>query len=183
MDEWIRPRNVRLFFTLEAPVASSDAVSMTGLQTRARVMDAILWGGLTAGILDGLDAIVTSIVRGSTPLRMFQGIASGLYGREAFAGGLPMSALGLAIHLFIAFSAATVFTLAATKLPVLTRRWVLCGMAFGLCVWAVMRYIVIPLSAIGTIAPLVFWPFINQMFAHTLLVGLPIAWFARRALR
>lgn len=170
------------FFRGRVPVPSSHAVSMAGHQLRARVMDAILWGGLTAGLLDGLDAVITSIVRGSTPLRMFQGIAYGLYGREAFAGGLPMAFLGMAIHFFIAFSAAAVFTLAATRLPVLVRRWVPCGMAYGLIVWAVMRYIVIPLSVIGTIAPLVPLPFLNQLFAHTILVGLPIAWFARRAL-
>lgn len=164
-------------------MASTHAVSVRGDGgvTRARLTDAILWGGLVAGTLDGLDAVITSIVRGSTPARMFQGIASGLFGREAFAGGLPMSALGAAIHFFIAFAAATVFALAATRLPFLTRRWLLSGIVFGLCVLVVMRYIVIPLSAIGWPAPFTTFALVNQLFAHTLLVGLPIAFFTRRA--
>lgn len=39
---------------------------------------AIAYGGLTVGVLDGLDAVVFFGLRGVPPLRIFQAIAAGL---------------------------------------------------------------------------------------------------------
>ena len=50
----------------------------------ARGRRAILWGTLAVGTLDALDAIVFFGLRGVTPLRIFQSIASGLLGRAAY---------------------------------------------------------------------------------------------------
>jgi hypothetical protein len=46
----------------------------------------IALGGLTVGVLDGLDAVVFFGLRGVTATRIFQAIASGLLGRIAFQG-------------------------------------------------------------------------------------------------
>ena len=40
-------------------------------------MKPVLYGTIVVGILDGIDAIVVFGLRGSTPIRVFQGIASG----------------------------------------------------------------------------------------------------------
>lgn len=49
---------------------------------------------------------------------------------------------------------------------------------------SVMRYIVVPLSAIGTVNPYTLPNFLNSVIGHALLVGLPVAliaaWSARR---
>ena len=58
---------------------------------------ALAYGTLVVGILDGLDALIFFGLRGAQPTRIFQGIASGLLGRSAFSGGLGTALLGVAI--------------------------------------------------------------------------------------
>ena len=140
-----------------------------------------LYGALTVGTLDGLDACIVSLVRGSNPARMFRGVASGLLGSSAIQGGLEISFLGLCIHFFIATVWVTVYFLASRKIAVLRKHPFICGPIFGLLVYAVMYRIVIPLSAIGVTPPLV-WPrSLNDLLIHAFGVGLPAAWWSSRA--
>jgi hypothetical protein len=81
---------------------------------------ALLVGGLTVGVLDGLDALIFFGLRGVAPARVFQGIASGLLGRSAFAGGMATALLGILLHFFIAFAVVTLYHVAARRLPGLT---------------------------------------------------------------
>ena len=76
--------------------------------TRARLVNAVLWGGLIAGTLDIADALIFHGVRGVAPWRILQAIASGLLGREAFTGGAWTATLGLGLHFFIATTVAAV---------------------------------------------------------------------------
>jgi hypothetical protein len=148
---------------------------------------ATLWGGLTAGVLDIADALIFHGARGVAPWRILQAIASGLLGRAAFGGGAWTAALGLGLHVLIATSAAAVYALASLYLPVLVRRPWLCGSAYGLVVYAVMQWVVLPLSAFrpGPPAPpgAIDWGLVNLLLAHVFCVGLPIAVSARWAWR
>jgi hypothetical protein len=152
-----------------------------------RVFLAILWGGLIAGTLDIADALIFHGARGVAPWRILQAIASGLLGRQAFAGGAWTATLGLGLHYFIATSAAAVYTLASLRLGVLTRRPFLCGALFGLVVYAVMQFVVLPLSAFRSAPPpppgTVNWGLVNLLLAHIFCVGLPIALSTRQAFR
>jgi len=152
-------------------------------EPRLRVLEAILWGGLAVGVLDILDAFIVWGLRGVSPVRILQSIAAGLLGRASFQGGPPTALLGLVLHFFIATSAATAYVLASLKLPVLIRKAVPCGMAYGVAFYFFMNYVVIPLSAINRTSGFS-WPlFLNGIIGHALLVGLPIALFTRRAAR
>lgn len=154
----------------------------------SQVVRAIVCGGLIAGTLDIADALIFHGARGVAPWRVLQAIASGLLGRQAFRGGAWTATLGLGLHFLIATTAAAAYTLASLRLPLLLRRPIACGAAYGLVVYAVMQYIVLPLSAFrpGPPAPAgtVDWGLINLLVAHVLLVGLPIAlsakWAAKR---
>jgi tetrahydromethanopterin S-methyltransferase subunit F len=110
---------------------------------------------------------------------MLQGVASGLIGREAaLNGGLATAGLGLAIHFFIAFVAATVFYLASRKLVFLTQNAVLAGLMYGVVVYGVMYWIVMPLAY-----PVVHPSLSRDLTAvcvHMLLIGLPISLIVRR---
>jgi len=160
------------------------------MTSRAFAIRAALWGGLLAGTLDIADALIFHGLRGIAPSRILQAIASGLLGREAFAGGAWTATLGLGLHFFIATTAAAVYALASLQLPLLIGRPVLCGAVYGLLVNAVMQYIVLPLSAFrpGPPAPAgtIDWGLVNLLLAHVFCVGLPIAltarWAARRQL-
>jgi uncharacterized membrane protein YagU involved in acid resistance len=114
---------------------------------------------------------------------MLQGIASGLLGASAFEGGTATAALGLVLHFTIAFGAATVFLLASRRIPLLLRRPIAGGLAYGLMVWAFMQFVVLPLSLVRT-GPLPPWPvLLNLLFIHAVGVGLPIGWCAARSTR
>jgi hypothetical protein len=139
---------------------------------------AIVYGWLVAGSLDLTDAIVVSIVRGSTPVRMLRGIASGLLGRASFDGGIPTAVLGFCIHFFIAFVVVLTYYLASRRVTVLARHPLICGPIYGLLVYAVMYRVVMPLSAIGVTGQFV-WPrSLNDLLIHAFGVGLPAAWFS-----
>ena len=71
---------------------------------------------LLVGTLDISDAFIFYGLRGISPTRILQGIASGVLGRAAFSMGHRAALLGLFFHFFIAFSATTVFLLASRKL-------------------------------------------------------------------
>src|ERR1700729_3999843 len=80
---------------------------------------------------------------------------------------------------FIAFSATTVFLLASHKLPLASHPF-LYGALFGVALYVVMNYIVLPLSKIGLrpTPPLI--PLINGVAALIFCIGIPLALIARR---
>jgi len=145
---------------------------------------ALLLGTLAVGILDGLDAVIFFYLRnGVTPDRIFKSIAAGLLGAVAARqGGSGTVLLGVALHFFIAFMVVLVFMLASQRLPFLTRRPITSGVLYGIGVYLVMNFIVIPLSAAGSgrmILPVV----INGVLIHMFGVGLPASLAARAARR
>jgi hypothetical protein len=143
-------------------------------------VEAVVYGGLVVGLLDAMDAIVVFGLRGASPIRVFQGIAAGLLGRATFQGGLRTALLGLAIHFFIALSIVAMYYLASRRFPILVRRPVLCGAVYGVLVYFFMNRIVIPLSAIGTMA-FSLTLFINGITIHVLGIGIPAALFVARS--
>lgn len=141
----------------------------------------MLAGGLLAGTLDILYACLFWAAKADLPpTRIFQSVAAGLLGEASFRGGAASAALGLLLHFFIACSMALAYYLAARHWPVLTRRPVPFGIAYGLLLYVVMNHVVVPLSAAtpGSSDPL--WISLT-IAAHALLVGLPIAWLTSRA--
>lgn len=142
--------------------------------------EAILWGGLVAGILDAVDGVIAFGTQGLNPVQVLQYIASGALGQAAFRGGLATAALGALFHFIIAWVAAGVFVFAARRVPILKTRAVPFGLLYGAAVYFFMNYLVLPLSAV---APSSFHIglFLNGVIGHALLVGLPIALYARRA--
>ena len=137
---------------------------------------AILYGTLTVAFLDGLYAVIFFRMRGVGADRVFQGIAAGLLGRDAFRGGLTTAGLGLALHIFIALVVVVVYYMASARMRVLRNRPLACGPVYGILVYAVMNLIVIPLSAGGG-GRYSLWPVLGGLMIHAVGVGLPAAWF------
>jgi hypothetical protein len=138
---------------------------------------AILRGGLAAGVLD----ITAAFIRWGKPVRILQGIASGLLGPQAFQGGWGIVALGMALHFVIAFSAAAVYYSASRKLAFLRSRAVLWGLLYGIAVYMFMSWVVVPLSAFPkSHTAFSAIGFAISLLTHMLCVGLPIALAVRR---
>lgn len=151
----------------------------TGRRTWS-VGQAILYGWLGVGIGDALAAAITWGLRGVSPIRVFQGVAAGLLGRQAaVAGGLPTFFLGLACHFFIAFVVAFLYIEASRRLPRLRERALVFGPLYGLVVWGVMTFVVVPLSAIGWTGIALQGALIG-IAVHMIVVGLPPALAAAR---
>ena len=142
---------------------------------------AVLWGGLTAGLLDATDGVIAFAFKGMNPIQVLQYIASGAFGKAAFSGGLTTALAGLVFHFFISFVLAFVYTTAAERLKELQQQPIQFGLAYGASVNVVMTYLVLPFTAVGATA--VEWPyFLNGLVGHALFVGLPIAFATRKYL-
>ena len=144
----------------------------------------VLAGGLVAGTFDIAYACVFWAVKAGVPVqRIFQSVAAGLLGKASFEGGATTAALGLGLHYFIACSMAVAYYLVARRVPPLRERPVPYGAAYGLLLYGIMNYIVVPLSAAGgggAKDPL--WVGLS-IVVHMFLIGVPIALFVRAALR
>ena len=158
------------------------------VKVRPRAFETIVYGGLAIGILDFLDAsIFFPLYYGISFLDVWHGPASGLIGREASrAGGWNTALLGIFAHFLVAFGIAAVFFFLSRLIPFLIEHPIVSGLIYGIAAHFVMQYVVVPLSAIGTVPN---WPpigsLLNSLLGHALLVGLPVAliaaWSARRS--
>ncbi len=136
----------------------------------------VLAGGLIAGTLDIVYACTFWGLKAAVPpQRILQSVAAGLLGKASFEGGAATATLGLALHYFIATTMSVVYYVVARRWPLLWQRPVLIGTGYGLILYGVMNYIVVPLSAAahgGPRDPL--WVGLS-IVVHMFLIGVPIA--------
>jgi hypothetical protein len=130
-------------------------------------------------VLDISAAFLTWAPAGITPERILQGVASGALGKASFAGGWRTASLGAVFHFTIAFVATTIFYLASRKVAILIESPILAGIGYGVCVYAVMYWVVVPLSRIGP-RPFSLGNALIAIGTHMVCVGLPIAVAVRR---
>jgi hypothetical protein len=98
------------------------------LINRSALRPALL-GGLVAGTID---IGAASLINWVNPLIICQAIASGLLGRASFHAGASSMALGLLLQWLMSILIAACCVFAGRWLPVLRKRWVEGGLAFGL---------------------------------------------------
>jgi uncharacterized membrane protein YagU involved in acid resistance len=141
----------------------------------------VLTGGVVAGTLDIVYACVFwAIKRGISPHRILQRVAAGWLGEASMTGGWATAALGFVSQYFIAISMAVTYYLVARRWPALWERPVPYGAAYGLLVYGIMNYVVVPLSNAGTRSNDPLWVGMS-IAVHMFLIGLPIALYTRRA--
>jgi hypothetical protein len=137
---------------------------------------------LIAGTLDMSDALIFYGIRGVPAQRLLQVIASGLIGASALKHGLSAAALGLAIHYCITTAWSAIFIVASLRLQALRRFAVVSGLLYGLLIYAVMNYVVLPHTKVVGHAPFRVATFVNGVAALVFCMGLPIAIITRRFL-
>lgn len=153
---------------------------------RPKALEVIPLGGLLIGIFDLTFAFTFyALILGVPPLRIFQSVAAGVLGRpRAIAGGVPTFLLGILLHFLVATCIATVYYLATLVIPALIRYAVASGLLYGVAAYFGMKYLIVPISAIGQRGAL---PrpsiMITEIIGHAVLVGLPVALLARRSAR
>jgi hypothetical protein len=151
----------------------TDVASGTG-----RALRPVIQAGLLTALIDGLFASVSSVFYGSTPTRVFQGVAATLLGPESFQGGTRTALIGVAMHVAVAFWWSAVFlvlvlclswvrrAIRSTRGQVTTAAW------YGPLIWLVMSLAVIPLLVHRPPSITMRWWI--QLVGHLPFVGLPI---------
>ena len=136
---------------------------------------------LVAGTLDILYAAIMSSIFGKGPAVMLRTVASGPF-PGATEMGTAGSILGLIVHFSLMAVMVAAFLVAARSWPRLVADPILAGIGYGLVTYVVMNWIVVPLR-FGTPLPPEPRATVSQLFAHIVLVGIPIALIAARKQR
>jgi uncharacterized membrane protein YagU involved in acid resistance len=129
-------------------------------------------------MLDITYAIAVYGALGVPPVRIFQSIASGLLGSDAYDGGLATAILGGVLHFCIATAMAAGYLFLSGRLDRMRIAPLFGGFVYGLFLFLLMYLVVVPLSASNVTMPsgrLM----TGALFAHTVLVGIPIAFVVR----
>ena len=144
----------------------------------------ILAATLIAGTLDMASAIVLTLFAGKSVVGMLQRVASGPLGAWPLANGQAGATAGFAVHYALMTVMAAAFVGVAGALPRFRERQLLYGAAYGVLLYLIMYWIVVPLrwptagaasgGVTGILIPLV---------VHICLVGVPIALVTARARR
>jgi len=138
----------------------------------------IVTAGFVVGVLDISSAFVIWWQRGVALQRGLQGIAAGLLGAKSYEGGIATAGMGLALHFFIAFVVVSIFYLMSRRITFLTKQAVVSGVLYGIGVYIVMYWLVLP-KAFSTFRHRLS----NELLAvaiHIFLIGLPTAFIVRR---
>jgi len=145
-------------------------------QKNLDAVSAIFLGGIIAATID---IGAASLISGRSPAFIMQAIAGGLLGKATFNGGVATMILGAALQEVMGVLIAAIYVVLSKTVAGLLRRWVASGLVYGVIVFFVMNYVVVPLSAWKL--PPHFTPlkFAENMTAM-LLFGLIIAFFSRR---
>jgi hypothetical protein len=137
---------------------------------------------LLAGTLDILGAFLLSSLSGMGPVLVLQLVASGPLGNAAMADP-AYAAAGIIIHFAMMAAMVTVYMLAARQIAFLRQHPVVSGAAYGLGLWLLMYWIILPIRWPSTFPPTDAVQIVGQLFCHVVLVGIPIGLIASRAFK
>jgi predicted neutral ceramidase superfamily lipid hydrolase len=155
-------------------LSSGEVWMSKSLQT---LLGPILLGGFIAGTIDiGAAAMINAV----NLQVILKAIAGGILGKAAFEQGIRAEILGLFLQWGMSLLIAAIFVITASRVNILRRQWVAAGLAYGVGIFFVMNYMVVPQSAIGHAPHFTIARFIENLLAM-LLFGLIIAFFARSA--
>ena len=136
---------------------------------------------LVAGTLDILFAIGLTVIYGRDPMAMLRYVGSGPF-PHASEMGATGSAIGLLVHFALMAIMAAAYVWFARSRPHLADMAVRAGVAYGVLTYLIMNLIVVPMrfGMPVSVRPI---SVATQMFAHIVLVGIPIALIAARYLK
>ena len=175
------PFDLYLLFNLMSKIPKPmEQQSTLKISDGKNLIKAILIAGLIIGLLDGLAACISAYVqREVTPDRVWRYVASGVFGKDAFAGGIPMAFMGLFFHFVIATGWTALFFLLYSRVKFLSWNKYVIGIGYGVFVMFAMNLVVVPLSNVpnpntGSVQ-------LPQLFIHMFIIGVPISLLANRS--
>ena len=125
-----------------------NAVTANRVPAPRSLLAPVLVGGLLSGAIDLTYACTYhGVVSHVPPIRIFQSIGSGLFGKASFEMGATSATVGFIAHFVILIIAAGIFGVARRRFAYLREHAYVSGMIFGVGIWLTMNYVVLPLSA------------------------------------
>jgi hypothetical protein len=164
---------------------SNEASAAVAARRRRDTLDSSMpnapWRTIAiAGSIAGVvDIAAASLIHSARPDRIMQAIAAGLLGRESFKDGAWSSVLGFSLQIFMSCLIAAIYVIATRRLPAFRRSWIVLGLAYGVIVFGVMNYVVMPLSAVGK-SPTFTAAHFTEELAAMLVFGLIITFIDHR---
>lgn len=151
----------------------------------ARAVDwsQVLLGGVLVALGDFIFATTLWFSWDAAGLeRVFQTIAVGVLGKASYDGGLSSAVLGAVLHVLMATVFVIVYTFVARRHTGLLRRPIVLGVAYGVVLYVVMNFVVMPLSRVGRSPSFEHPDWIAWSVLAHMLFGVVCVLFARRAL-
>jgi hypothetical protein len=145
---------------------------------RHSALTAILLGGFIAGTID---IFAASVINHINLVVILHSIASGLLGKNSFYDGWTSAAIGLVLQWAMALVIAAIYVFASRSIPALIRHWIWGGLAYGVGIYFVMNFVVVPSSAAPFKNHPLAMPKAAEDMVAMLLFGLIIAFFSKRA--
>ena len=136
---------------------------------------------LLAGTLDILFAICLTFILGREPANMLRFVASGPF-PDAAHWGEQGALLGLFVHFALMGVMVAAFGVIARLLATCGQHPIAAGIAYGLVTYFVMNLLVVTLRFPEAFPPKPL-SVATQLFAHIVLVGIPISLLSARHLR
>lgn len=127
-----------------------------------------------AGTLDILSAFAFGGIAGRLPSAVLVSVAAGPLGGRASEVGTLGPIIGLAVHFAMMAIMVAAFALAARALPGLSRHPIAAGLVYGLMLYGVMYWVVLPMRWPSAFPQTGWWEVANALFSHLVCVGLPI---------
>jgi uncharacterized membrane protein YagU involved in acid resistance len=142
---------------------------------------AIFAGALIAGTTLEIYFLITmpALLHVLSPLQVLQWDAANVLGRAAFSQGYASAFAGLVMHFLVSIVWATLYVFGLATTRAADMHPVVAGALFGVIVWFVMTFLVLPLGAgphleVGALSIL------SGVFAHVAVFGIPLALVVRR---
>jgi hypothetical protein len=149
----------------------------------AKPLNTILIAGLIAGTADALAAVLfyTRAIDGENAVRVFQAIASGLFGKTAYSSSAFYPVAGLFLHYLIAcIWAGIYYGISWRFLP--RNHLLLKSVCTGILVWSLMNFVVLPASQIPAFH-YTLRAAVKGILILTVAIGLPFGYIIDRNIR
>lgn len=137
----------------------------------------IILMGLFIGSLHG--TVVLMLHQNEGYERVFQFIASGIFGNKAFIYGTLMVFVGITFHYLITIIWSLIFVQFYNAYLAISHHCIILGIIFGIIIWSTMNFFVIPISNTPSV-PFRMHEGLLQLIIHIALIGIPIAFLTRK---
>jgi hypothetical protein len=150
------------------------------MSTFTEKLKPVIMAGLVVGTLDGIAASLHTFAKiGRGPEVVFRFVASGVMGPDAFTGGTGMMWLGILFHYLVATGWSALYIALYPSLKKISDRTWINGPLYGIFVWLMMQYVVVPMTNVRAGKPTAEGVIIG-LIIHMTVVGFAIAYTTRR---